>query len=148
MIKPYPPTITMADILAYQPDNAATHTPAPIVNAVCEVLYHTTFRQARTIATMLEVNYQKLLHAVELETGLPLKDIIMQYRIAQFCAYRDSHPGMSSSELAKACGFSSYHALWRFVEHTIGQTPSGEKSNATEDAWTRYARQLRQKGKK
>ena len=132
MISKYLPTATMADILAYRPSDETTHTQSPIVNAVCEVLYNTHEREARGVAAMLGVDRIKLLHAMELETGMTMKDIIYQYRLAQAQEYIATHPQQKQKQMAEALGFSSYHALWRFFHTTLRETPLGEASRAKE----------------
>ena len=123
----------MADILAYRPEDPSTHTPSPIVNAVCEVLVFSQEREIQRIAYHLGVNKLKLLHAIELETGMTLKEIVTQYRLTQAKTYIATHPDQTQTQMAEALGFSSYHALWRFFHTTLRETPLGEASLAKEE---------------
>ena len=141
MIRKYTPTASMADILAYRPDDPSTHTPSPIVNAMCEILYSTQEREIRRIAALLDVDKLKLLHAIELETGMTLKEIVTQYRLTQAKTYIAAHPDQTQTQMAEALGFSSYHALWRFFHTTLRETPLGEASLAKEE--TRREKRLR-----
>ena len=145
MIKPYRPIVSFDDILAYQPEDATTHTPSPIMNAVCEVLCATTTRSVSTVARLLEVNTNQLHQAVKLETGMELKQIISQYRIIRVRQYIAEHPDLTQKQLAQACGFPSYHALWRFFQNSLGQTPLGKKSEAVDDTFTAYRKESRRR---
>lgn len=120
----------MEEVLAYRPYDAATHTASPLINAVANVLYSTHHRELRVIARYLGVEPRKLSVAVEVVSGLSLKEMVVNYRLAQIQTLMKENPEQSSSQLAKECGFSSYHALWRFLQVHTGQTPSGEVSEA------------------
>lgn len=130
MIQPYLPTITLEMIRAYVPGQEETYTASALVNAVAEILHTTHTRETQFIADSLSLDRRKLSHAIEIETGLSLKDLIVQFRLEEFRAYIQSHPKESKQDLAEHLGFSSSHALWRFFQIHTGLTPDGNESKA------------------
>lgn len=128
--EPYLPTITIQDILAFQPDDEQTYTSSRLVNAVANILFFTTTRDSRVFAERLQIDKRYLTHAIELETGMTLKDLINEYRLAKVQEFMSQHPGVSATEVARLFGFSSPHALWRFFQIHTGETPEGQKSTA------------------
>ena len=126
----FKPAITMEDVLAYRPYDTATHTASPLINAVANVLYSTHHRELRVIARYLGVEPRKLSVAVEVVSGLSLKEMVVTYRLVQIKTLMKECPDLTSTRLARECGFSSYHALWRFLQIHTGQTPSGDVSEA------------------
>lgn len=143
MIAPYLPPVTFEQVLAYNPSDPSTHTKSPLVNAVAEVLCATNLRECKAIAELLQLNARVLREAMQIETGMPFKVLVANYRLARAKEYISQHPGLSQVQLAHGCGFASYHAMWRFFQIMLGQTPSGEKSQATVDACTRRRREIR-----
>lgn len=144
---PYLPQATLEQILAYRPDDAATHTPSPIVNAVAETLYTTLCIDCISIAQHLSIDERKLSAAISLETGLHLKDIIQQYRLAQLKAFMDAHPEQDYTldEMAHALGYSSGKSIYRFIHTQTGLTPRGHKSIAETDSFVKIRSEIRRK---
>lgn len=143
MKKPYLPVASFEEVLAFNPSEPSTLTKSPLVNAVAEVLYSTNIRECKAIADVLALDVRVLRDAMKVETGIPFKDLVVNYRMTKAKEYIQSHPELSQAQLAQDCGFASYHAMWRFFQNTLGETPSGEKSNAKEDVYTAHLRQLR-----
>lgn len=130
MKRPYLPVSSFEEVLAFRPNDSATHTKSPLVNAVAEVLFTTNIRECKTIADVLDLDARVLRDAMKMETGMPFKDLVVNYRMTKAKEYIQSHPELSQAQLAKDCGFASYHAMWRFFQNTLGETPLGEKSEA------------------
>ncbi len=130
MIQPYLPTITIQMIRAYVPGQEETYTTSMLVNAVAEILHTSRAREAQFIADCLSLDRRKLSHAIEIETGFNLKDLVVLYRLEEYRDYIQSHPEESNQELAEHLGFSSIHALWRFFQFHTGCTPDGSESKA------------------
>lgn len=128
--KPYLPVASFEEVLAFCPSNPATHTKSPLVNAVAEVLCTTNLRECKAIAEVLDLDARVLRDAMKMETGMAFKDLVVNYRITKVKEYIQSHSDLSQAQLAKDCGFTSYHAMWRFFQTTLGETPLGEKSEA------------------
>ena len=145
MIQPYKPSITLLDLLYYNPEDPSTHTPSPLINALAEILQLTKLRDAQQIAGLLEVDKLKLSHAIELETEMSLKVLITQFRLTQIKVYMAEHPERSSLEVAKYFDFPSKHAFWRFFQTNTGETPEGKKSDAPKiDNYSKMVRRIRE----
>lgn len=128
--EPYLPTITLQDILDFNPADEQTYTSSRLVNAVANILCDTTTRDTRVFADRLQLDMRHLTYAIELETGMSLKNLINQYRLTKIKEFIEQHPDISSTEVARLFGFSCYHALWRFFQIHSGETPEGQKSMA------------------
>ena len=61
---------------------------------------------------------------------MTLKELIVQYRLAQIKQFMEQNPEMTLTGVAQHTGFSSPHALWRFFQTHTGETPTGQKSEA------------------
>lgn len=128
--EPYLPEISLQDILAFDPENEQTYTSSRLVNAVAKILCTTNLRQQAEFSELLQLDKNHLSIAIKMETGLSLKDLIIQYRLSQIKEYMSLNPNESSTVIAQHFGFSTYHALWRFFQTHAGETPEGEKSNS------------------
>lgn len=128
--EPYLPEITLQDILAYRPEDAQTYTSSRLVNAVAKILFSTKTRDQKVFSERLQLDSRHLTYALELETGMTLKELIVQYRLAQIKQFMEQNPEMSVTDVAQHTGFSSVHALWRFFQTHTGQTPTGQKSDS------------------
>ncbi len=129
-IKPYLPEITLQDILAFNPTLEQTFTSSRLVNAVATILFLTQTRDTQVFADRLQLDKRRLSIAIEMETGMSLKDLIIQYRLARLKSFMKHRPDTSRIEVARQFGFSSPHALWRFFQTYTGETAVGEKSEA------------------
>ena len=130
MNEPYLPEITLQDILAYRPDEEQTYTSSRLVNAVANILFTTKTREQRVFIQRLQLDSRHLTYALELETGMTLKELIVQYRLAQIKQFMEQNPEMALAEVAQHTGFTTVHALWRFFQIHTGETPTGQKSEA------------------
>lgn len=129
-IDPYIPSITFEDILAFRPDEESTHTHSRLVNAVAKLLFTTNVRDLDYFAEYLQIDKRRLSIVIEVETGISLKELIVNYRLVQIQTYLKDNTGISAAEVAKTFNFCSYHALWRFLQTHVGETPNGKKSHA------------------
>lgn len=128
--EPYLPTITLQDILNFNPADEQTYTSSRLVNAVANILCETTTRETSVFAERLQLDMRHLTYAIELETGMTLKSLINEYRLAKVQEFMAQNPDVSATEVARLFGFSTPHALWRFFQIHTGQTPEGQKSTA------------------
>ncbi len=135
MTRPYKPTVTLADIIAYRVDDEATHTKSPIMNAVAQALCETKAIICADIAKYLEVDVRMLSTAVFLETGIKFIDLIRDYRMHQINEYIKEHPEENLDTVARANGYASGGSLWRFFQRRCGNTPLGKKSDAGQELW-------------
>lgn len=129
--KPYKPVADLAAIYAYRPEDAATHTASPLVNAVVDALYTTKIIYCSDMARYLGIESQNTLSgAILLETGMSLQDLIQTYRIHQARVYMEQHPDASQDEVAQAIGYRDCGSLWRLFQRELKQTPTGKTSQA------------------
>lgn len=126
--EPYLPEITLQDILAFNPDDEQTYTPSRLVNAVAKILFGSNTRETKDFAELLQLDKRRLSIAVEMETGMTLKDLIVQYRLAKIKEYMCQHSDETYTHVAEHFGFSSLHAFWRFFQTYTGETPEGVRS--------------------
>lgn len=143
--KPFLPVATFEQVLNYRPELAETHTASPLVNAVAAALYETKYIEACDIARYLAVDRQKLTNALSLELGMPLIDLIHQYRLIQIHKAVLANPDQPLDEIAHACGYASAGSLWRFVQRKTGKTVHGEKSQAGPEWYDEMRKRLRGK---
>ena len=142
----YKTQATLEQILAYRPDDVATHTPSPLVNAVADTLFTTKSIECVQIAREMRVEVTMLSAAVRLETGMYLKDILHAYRLAQFNAFKAAHPNYSANEIAQELGYENAKSISRFVRSQTGQTVRGKQSIAPKrDAYVKLRTVLRKK---
>lgn len=141
--KPYLPKATFEQVLNYNPADAATHTASPIVNAVAEALHETKFIEACEFAAYLEVDQVKLSHAIILDLGMSLKDLIHNFRLEQAMRLVAENPDMPVEEIAQACGYASAGSLWRFIQRKTGMTVLGQKSQAGPENFNEMCKRLR-----
>lgn len=140
--KPYRPAITLDQVRAFDPAVPETHTPSLLVNAVAEALHETKSIEACEIAEYLEVDRVKLSHAIYLETGMTLIELVQNYRLLEIRKFIGEHPDMKLDEVAHACGYASDGSLWRFFQRKFGQTARGEKSNAGPERFNERLKEL------
>lgn len=139
----YQPKATLEQILAYRPDDVTTHTPSPLVNAVADTLFTTKSIECVHVARELGLDVTLLSAAVRVETGLYLKDIIHAYRMAQFNAFKETHPNYKADEIAKELGYENAKSIARFVRTQTGQTVCGRRSLAQKDGYVALRSKLR-----
>ena len=144
-IKPYEHKVTVDDIWNYRPEEEATHTPVPILNAVAEALYTTNLIEAKTIAEGLQIDPDLLAKIVKFELGVKLIDLIHQYRFRQVTDYVSANPKEPLEKVALRFGYSSYASLWRFMQRIGGVTPDGKKSNAGPELWLVWREESKKK---
>lgn len=142
--KPYLPQSTFEQVLSYNPADPSTFTTSPLVNAVAEALHETLLIEAGQIADYLAVDRQKLSHALSLDLGMTLIEVVQLYRLHQVKKYVAEHPDQKLDVVAHACGYASAGSLWRFMQRKLGTTVRGEKSNAGPEYFNEMLKQLRQ----
>lgn len=145
--KPYLPVANFEQVLAYRPDNPATYTASPLVNAVADALFCTHLIEAKDLAAYLDVDPQRLAAALRLEMGMPTVDVIQQYRLLQAMDYIKAHPDENLNTVAHAIGYASDSSLWRFFERKLGITPRGKKSEAGPELWNEMKKAIVEKWK-
>ena len=128
--EPYLPTISLEDILAYQPGDEQTYTGSRLVNAVANILFFDSTREPNVIADRLQLDKRHLSYAIKMETGMTLKELIIKYRLTKLQEFISQHPATPVKEVARIFGFSTPHALWRFFQTYTGETPDGRKSES------------------
>lgn len=128
--EPYLPEISLQDILAFNPDDENTYTSSRLVNAVANILCNSDTRETQVIADRLQLDKRRLSYAIEMETGMSLKELVIQYRLAKIKEYMSQHADETLTKIAEQCGFSSLHAFWRFFQTYTGETPDGNKSES------------------
>lgn len=133
--KPYLPVATFQQVLDYVPGQPETYTASPIVNAVAEALCVTKCIESKELAEYLALDSVKLAHAVQIDLGMSLIDVIHNYRLRQIEAYYEAHPGETLDQIAQACGYASKGSVWRFFQRKVGKTVTGQKSQAGEEQW-------------
>lgn len=133
--KPYLPVATFQQVLDYVPGQPETYTASPIVNAVAEALYETKCIESKELAEYLSLHPLKLAHAVQIELGMTLIEVIQNYRLRQIEAYYNAHPGETLDQIAQACGYASKGSVWRFFQRKLGMTVTGQKSHAGVEQW-------------
>lgn len=126
--EPYLPEITLQDILAFNPDDEQTYTSSRLVNAVAQILCDSTTREVKDFAERLQLDKRHISIVIEMETGMTLKKLIVQYRLIKIKEYMSQHQNETYTHIAKQFGFSSPHAFWRFFQTYTGETPDGIKS--------------------
>lgn len=134
-IKPYEPKYTPDDIWAYNTEDTATHMNVPLLNAVAEALHHTNLNSVTKIGEALNVDADYLSATVKFELGVPLVELLHQFRFRQVRAYITANPDESLDKVAHRFGYASYGSLWRFTQRFAGMTPRGEKSEAGDELW-------------
>ena len=93
-----------------------------IIDATVWAITHSTTREAEQIALLTGADRRKLTMALELLVGLPLKDMIDEWRMLQardLCLQSD----LSLHEVATRCGFGSYKGFLQAVMRRWGTTP-------------------------
>lgn len=93
-----------------------------IIDATVYAIMHTTTREAEKIAQLTGTDRKKLTVALELLVGMPLKDMIDEWRMLQardLCLQQD----MTLEEVATQCGFCSYKGFSQAVLRRWGTTP-------------------------
>lgn len=121
--KPYMPVATMKDILGYKAEDESTHTNSSLVNAVAEALQHTQLRDPAKLAEYLNLDVHKLSYALQIEIGMNLRDIVVEYKMQRVIEYINEHPNDSLAVVASKTGYSSPSALWRLYSRRIGIAP-------------------------
>lgn len=140
--KPYLPQSTFEQVLSYNSADPATFTASPLVNAVAEALHETLLIEAGQIADYLAVDRQKLSHALSLDLGMTLIEVVQLYRLHQVKQYVAEHPDEKLDDIAHACGYASAGSLWRFMQRKLGTTVRGEKSNAGPEYFNEMLKEL------
>lgn len=145
----YQKQATLEQILAYRPEDEKTHTPSPIVNALADTLYTTKLIECVEVAEHLGVEYQLLTAAIRLETGLYLKEIIQQYRLAQLDAFRAEHADKEYTvdEMAQALGYANGKSISRFLRTKRGETARGNHAMAEKDNYVKMRSQYRKRNR-
>lgn len=113
--------ITKEQIINYP----AKRTGDYIMDQVLEVLATSGAISVKEVALRLEVPEGKLSGAVELLTGMRLKEVIVLYRLHQLEEYRKAHPDITLEALAQHFGFASQNCLYRLYERRFGKSPKG-----------------------
>lgn len=134
-IKPYEPQHTPDDVWAYNPEDPSTYMRVPLLNAVAEVLHLTNYITVNQIAEALHVEKDLLSALVKFELGVPLVELLHNFRYRQVRVYTAAHMDEPLDEIAHRFGYASYGSLWRFTQRYAGVTPRGEKSEAGDELW-------------
>ena len=142
---PFLPVASIDDVLAFNPADASTYTPSPLVNAVAEVLSTTHLLEANDVADYLQLDRRKLSCALQIELGMSLRDVIKQYRINEIRSYIRQHPDDTLNDVALHTGYSSDNAIWRLFLRNFGTTPNGQKSTADKAEWRQKMEKLASK---
>lgn len=145
MTKPYKPSVTLEDMIAYRVDDESTYTKSPLMNAVACALCETTAINCADVAKYMEVDVRILSPAVQLETGINFIDLIRDYRMHQVNEYIKEHPDANLDTVAQANGYSSGGSLWRFFQRRSGNTPLGKKSEAGQELWLKWREESKRK---
>lgn len=145
MTRPYKPSVTLEDMIAFRVDDESTYTKSPLMNAVACALCETKAIWCADVAKYLEVDVRMLSTAVMLETGLNFIDLIRDYRMHQINEYIKEHPNENLEAVALANGYSSAGSLWRFFQRRSGNTPLGKKSEAGEELWLKWREESNRK---
>lgn len=140
---PYRPIATFEQVYAYDPQDAATHTASPLVNAVADALHTTKLIECKEIARHLEVDERKLSNALELELGLNLKELMDRYRIKQILDYITDNPDYTTEQLAEAIGYTSVPGITRFMYTKLGLTPCGRQAHRGPDRSAEMLKKIR-----
>ncbi len=133
--KPYLPVTTFQQVLDYVPGQPETYTASPVVNAVAEALCVTKCIESKDLAEYLALDSNKLAHALQIDLGMTLIEVIHNYRLRQIEAYYNAHPDQTLDQIAQACGYSSKGSVWRFFQRKLGKTVTGRKSEAGPESW-------------
>lgn len=93
-----------------------------IVDATVWAIAHSTTREAIEIANMVGAERRKLSSALELLVGMPLKEMIDEWRMLQA---RDLclDESIKLEEVATQCGFASYKGFTQAVLRRWATTP-------------------------
>ena len=136
--QPYHTGITLEDVIAYRPDDPATHTKSCLVNAVADVLFTTKLLECNDIASYMSLPTHELAAAIKVELKMTFSHLVQQYRLVQVRQFLAEHPDRkyNSEELSAAIGYSSSGSIARFLAKQLGITPKG-RSSAAEDRWTK-----------
>lgn len=145
MTRPYKPSVTLEDMIAFRVDDESTYTKSPLMNAVACALCETKAIWCADVAKYLEVDVRMLSTAVLLETGINFIDLIRDYRMHQINEYIKEHPNENLDAVALANGYSSAGSLWRFFQRRSGNTPLGKKSEAGEELWLKWREESKRK---
>lgn len=145
MNNPYLPTVSLEQILAYQPELPQTKTESRLVNAVLDAINELNAIGCREIAEYMKLDERKLSAAIEIETGKKMQEIVHQYKLNKIRLYVAAHPDESMDEVAKANGYSSDGTLWRFFQRKAGTTALGKVSRAKEESWNRMKREIQER---
>lgn len=93
-----------------------------IVDAVVCALNESSTRLAGDIAGLLGVQQRQLTHAMEMLVGLPLKDLVTEWRLLQardLCLHSDT----PLHDVAALCGYANYGSLIDACMRRFGTTP-------------------------
>lgn len=93
-----------------------------IVDAVVSALNASSTRLAGDIAGLLGVQQRQLTHAMEMLVGLPLKDLVSEWRLLQardLCLHSDT----PLHDVAALCGYANYGSLIDACMRRFGTTP-------------------------
>lgn len=142
MKKPYLPSVTLDQVLVYDPGKPETFTPSPLVNAVAEAVCVHKLLDCASIARYLCVDARKLAAAMQLEMGMNFTDFLREYRIAKIRKYIQMNPEASLEEVAVANGYTSNSSMWRLFKDRLKETANGKKSFAKEDWGRRMRRRI------
>ena len=145
MTRPYRPSVTLEDIIAFRVDDETTYTKSPIMNAVACALCETKAIICADIAKYLEVDVRMLSTVVQFETGIKFIDLIRDYRMHQINEYIKAHPDENLDAVARANGYASAGSLWRFFQRRCGNTPLGKKSDAGQELWLLWREENKRK---
>lgn len=94
----------------------------PILAAVINALNETTILEAQSLADSLSVTDRKLSGAVELLTGLPLRQFINEWRFMQSQQLL-LNTDLSYVEIAARCGYIDESSLILIYEKRLKTTP-------------------------
>ena len=94
-----------------------------LVDAVVEGIIHSRIHETRELALLLDADDRMLSKAMELFVGIPLKEMILQWRARQVIDLLDD-PSLSFEEVAHRVGFRSEHGMIAAIRKYFGTTPT------------------------
>jgi len=98
------------------------HTGDRTLDAVMDTIIKTTTHSAQDVADLLGVDKRKLSNAIDLLTGEPLEEMIMDWRAYQMRdLLRDTD--LPLQEVARRCGYRETSSLIVFFRRRFGVTP-------------------------
>ena len=94
-----------------------------LVDAVVDAIRHSRLHDAQELALMLGVDSRFLNKAMEVFVGLPLREMIHQWRVRQAVALLDDE-SLSYEEVARRIGYGCERSMISAFKKYFGTTPT------------------------